>query len=250
MRWSWRGVRLRIYPGLRPAVRAGTLGQPHLGYPRLGQPRLGRPFSRLRSHWRAAGHRPAASTSKTAPKPSSGISRRSSNSRSLPRQPEPTDHVICPDIIILDGTADDRVYGSGDQSNSNLRYQFSLNDVARDCKIDGDKISLKIGAAGKVLLGPVGSPGTFTAPIRIAIVRQADQDPVASQLFQVPVTIASGQSEAPFTLVTDQMSVPYSHTNAQHDYMIKIGFDAGGKSQTPARGHPRAHRQSTAPAAN
>ena len=170
--------------------------------------------------------------------------------KKMPRQPEPTDHVICPDIIILDGTADDRVYGSGEQTNSNLRYQFSLNEVARDCKIEGNKISLKIGAAGKVLLGPAGSPGTFTAPIRIAIVRQADQDPIASQLFQVPVTVASGNTEAPFTLVTDQMSVPYTHANAQHDYMIKVGFDPGGNSKSPPRGHSQGHRQRATPSSN
>jgi len=143
----------------------------------------------------------------------------------------PAERVSCPDIIILDGTADDRVYGKGDAANANLRYQFSLNDVARDCKIEGDKISLKIGAAGKILLGPVGAPGSFTAPVRIAIVRESDQDPIVSKLYGVPVTIPPGRSEAPFTLVTDQLEIPYTHANAQHDYTIKVGFDAVGNGK-------------------
>lgn len=144
----------------------------------------------------------------------------------------PAEHVVCPDIIILDGTANDRVYGKGDQTNENLRYQFSLNDVARDCKVDGNQISLKIGAAGKILLGPVGAPGSFTAPVRIAIVRESDQDPVVSKLYGVPVSVPAGQSEAPFTLVTDQIEIPYTHANAQHDYTIKVGFDAAGATKT------------------
>lgn len=144
-----------------------------------------------------------------------------------PRQPTPVDHVKCPDIAILDGTAEDRVYGTGDQTNANLRHQFSMTQVARDCQVDGGTLKLKIGVAGKLLLGPVGAPGTFPAPIRIAIVRDNDQQPIASKLYQQPVTVAAGATEAPFALVVEDMSVPYSNANAQHDYTIKVGFDSG-----------------------
>lgn len=156
-----------------------------------------------------------------------------------PSAPVPAERVVCPDIVVLDGTANDRVYGKGDQTNENLRYQFSLNDVARDCKVDGNQISLKIGAAGKILLGPVGSPGSFTAPVRIAVVRESDQNPVVSKLFGVPVTVPPGRSEAPFTLVTDQIEIPYTHANAQHDYTIKVGFDTAG---APKASRARARR--------
>ncbi len=148
-----------------------------------------------------------------------------------PQQPEPTDHVICPDIVILDGTADDRVYGKGEETNANVRYQFSLNDVARDCQIDGARISLKVGAAGKVLLGPVGSPGNFTAPVRVAVIRESDQQPIVSKLYQVPVSVPAGQTQALFTLVTEPLDVPYTHANSQHDYTIKVGFDAAGNDK-------------------
>jgi hypothetical protein len=148
--------------------------------------------------------------------------------RSAPRQPSPTDQVLCPDISILDGTADDRAYGSGtDQSNANLRYQFSINDIARDCSVQSGQMSLKVGVAGKVLLGPVGAPGNFTAPIRIAIIRRANDEPVVSKLYQVPTTVAGGGTDAPFTLVADDLAIPYSYANAQHDFEIKVGFDTG-----------------------
>ncbi len=151
--------------------------------------------------------------------------------KKMPKQPEPTDHVVCPDIAILDGTADDRAYGPGEQTNANVRYQFSLNDVARDCKTGGGQMNLKVGVAGKVLLGPVGAPGAFTAPIRIAIIRKIDQEPIVSKLYRLPVTVPTGQSEAPFTLVTEPLSIPYTHGNEQHDYAIKVGFDAAGNDK-------------------
>ncbi|QXX74459.1 hypothetical protein MHY1_01271 [Methylovirgula sp. HY1] len=165
--------------------------------------------------------------------------------KKMPKQPEPTDHVQCPDISILDGTADDRAYGKGGaQTNANVRYQFSLNNVARDCKIIGDQMSLKIGAAGKILLGPVGAPGTFDAPIRVAIVRDADQEPVISKLYRLPVTVAAGQTEAPFALVTDPLNIPYTRPNAQHYYTIKVGFDATGNDKAPAARHHHRHKAS------
>jgi hypothetical protein len=146
-------------------------------------------------------------------------------------QPKPTDQVVCPDIVILDGTADYRVYGTGEQTNTNLRYQFSINDVARDCKINGNQIDLKVGVAGKLLLGPVGGPGIFPAPIRVAVVRESDQEPIVSKLYQVTVEVSPGKLETPFTLVTDQLDVPYTHANSQHDYTIKVGFDAVGNDK-------------------
>ena len=161
--------------------------------------------------------------------------------KKAPNQQEPLDHVVCPNIVILDGTADDRVYGSGAQNNANLRYQFSLYDVARDCRVEGNQINLKIGAAGKVLLGPAGTPGNFTAPVRVAIVRDSNQDAVVSKLYRVPADIPSGKSEAPFTLVTDSLSVPYTHPHAERDYTIKVGFDAQGNAPEKKRRqrHPR-----------
>ncbi|MGA3302492.1 MAG: hypothetical protein ABSC72_04305 [Methylovirgula sp.] len=148
--------------------------------------------------------------------------------RNAPRQPSPTDQVVCPDISILDGTADDRAYGSGtDESNANLRYQYSINDIARDCSVQSGQMSLKVGVAGKVLLGPVGAPGNFTAPIRIAIIRRANEEPVVSKLYQIPTTVPGGSTDAPFTLVADDLVIPYSYANAQHDFEIKVGFDIG-----------------------
>lgn len=147
-----------------------------------------------------------------------------------PTQAEPTEHVLCPDISILDGTAEDRVYGKGDQTNANLRYQFSINDVARDCSVQNGEMSLKVGVAGKVLLGPVGAPGSFMAPVRIAVIRRANDEPVASKLYQVPVAVAPGSTEGPFTLVADELAIPYSYANAQHDFEIKLGFDPNDPS--------------------
>lgn len=147
----------------------------------------------------------------------------------LPNQPKPTDLIICPEIEILDGTASQRFYApGGDQTNETVRYQFSIGDYARECVIRDGQYAMKIGVVGKVLLGPAGAPGAFTAPIRVAIIRQADGTPAVSKLYQVPTNVPPGQTEAPFTLVTEPLSVPLTSDHAEQDYAIKIGFNSGG----------------------
>lgn len=149
----------------------------------------------------------------------------------LPKQPKPTDPILCPEIGVLDGTSADRVYAPGnDQSNAAVRYQFSIDDVARDCQVNGGRVAMKIGVAGRILLGPAGTPGTYPAPIRVAIINVGDGTPVVSKLYQVPASVNAAQSEAPFTLVTDPLSVPAVEHFAQN-YTIKVGFDSAGNSK-------------------
>lgn len=149
----------------------------------------------------------------------------------LPKQPKPTDPILCPEVHILDGTSDDRIYAPGaEQSNETVRYQFSIDDVARGCQINGKQAAMKIGVAGRVLLGPAGSPGTYPAPIRVAIIDLSDGNPVVSKLYQVPTSVPDGQTEAPFTLVTDPLAIPTTASFAE-SYTIKVGFDSAGNGK-------------------
>lgn len=163
----------------------------------------------------------------------------------LPKQPKPTDPLVCPEIQILDGTSADRIYAPGDdQSNATVRYQFSIDDVARDCQVTGGQVAMKVGVAGRILLGPAGSPGAYPAPIRVAIVNVSDGTPAISKLYQVPTGVADGQTEAPFTLVTDPLSVPAIDHFALN-YTIKVGFDSAGNGKK----QPEAKTADSSPAA-
>ena len=149
----------------------------------------------------------------------------------------------CPALEVLDGTSSYRTYAGTDQSNGNVRYQFSMGDVARDCTRSGNDILMKVGVEGRVLLGPAGSPGSFTVPVRIAVRRDSDQKPAAAKLYQVPATIAAGETAGSFTLVTDPVAVPFVSTHADDDYTILVGFDSATKpaAEAAAKGrHPHA----------
>jgi hypothetical protein len=145
------------------------------------------------------------------------------------------DKLDCPTIEVLDGTASARVYAGADQSNGNVKYQFSMGDVVRECSHVGGDLVLKVGVEGRVLIGPVGAPGSFAAPVRIAVRRERDQTVVASKFYRVPVTVPPGGSEAGFSLVSDPIAVPFTQAHTDEDYTIVVGFDAKGSATADAK---------------
>lgn len=139
--------------------------------------------------------------------------------------------VACPDIVVLEGTGVARFHAGSPPENANLRVQYSIEDTARECSFRDDKLVLKVGIAGKVLLGPAGSPGNFTVPVRVAVVRTGDQSVVASKLYRASATIPAKRTEEGFTVVSEPINVPMLHERADEDYSIKVGIDSAGGSE-------------------
>jgi hypothetical protein len=143
-------------------------------------------------------------------------------------------HIYCPEIVVLEGAAASQFHSGNPPSNANLKHQFSLGEVARECALQGEQLTIKVGLSGNVLLGPAGSPGSFSVPLRVAVIRQSDDKPVVSKLYRAPATIAGGQTQASFSMVSDTLSVPFIHDHAEDDYSIKIGIDEGPGAEKAA----------------
>ncbi len=156
------------------------------------------------------------------------------NSVSAP--PVPNKAVIskvnCPVVDVFEGAAAQRVYAGG-QSSSNVRYQFSMGDLARECSVENNKIVIKVGVEGKVLLGPAGAPSSFTVPIKVAVRTEADQKIIQSKSYRVQASIPQGQSQSAFALVADPIIVPFLGEDAFDDYQIFVGFEGAGAASAP-----------------
>lgn len=144
--------------------------------------------------------------------------------------------VDCPVIEVQDGTASVRVYKGG-QANSDVRYGFSMGDVARECSKIGDQLQLKVGVEGRVLIGPAGAPGTFTVPIRFAVRNDNSQKVLYSQLARVSATVAPSDTQAGFTYVTEPFSVPFVG-RPDEDFTILVGFDTSARAGADATDKP------------
>ena len=148
-------------------------------------------------------------------------------------------HIFCPQVIVLEGTAASQAYAGTPASSANLRYQSALDDTARECTLEGEQLAIKIGVAGKVLLGPAGSPGSFSVPVRMAILRERDNQPIISKLYRAAVTVAAGETRADFTIVSEPLRVPFIQDHAEDDYTIKVGIDDGASADKPAGKHAK-----------
>lgn len=141
----------------------------------------------------------------------------------------------CPDILVENGASMLRAPPGADSAN--VRHQLTLGAIARECVVEGDRLSIKVGVEGAAVLGPLGQPGAYSGNVRIAVRKQKDDSIVASKIYRASATIPAGATRAEFHIVADPISVPVIGAHAQEDYDILVGFAQGGaeSADKPAR---------------
>ncbi|MBV1705885.1 MAG: hypothetical protein KGQ37_01615 [Hyphomicrobiales bacterium] len=158
----------------------------------------------------------------------------------LATAPKKDKDFICPHIEILQGASDVRVGGAG---NSTVNYQFSLDNVARQCDLENGQIAIKVGAEGRVLLGPDGKPGTFQVPVRFAIRRESDQKAAATDFVKVAVNIPADHTQGAFTAISQPMLIPDDGDMEDQDFTVLVGFDQGQPAKKVMARHRRPLRR-------
>ncbi len=146
--------------------------------------------------------------------------------------------INCPPVDVADGGAALRV---GGPDNPSVRYQFNIGDTARECDPAGPRqAAIKVGVAGEVVIGPAGSAGTYTAPLKISVTRQSDNKEVFSKTYRVEAT-TDGINAGKFRIVSEPIMLPLNTLQLAEVYSISVGFEGGA-----ARGSaPKHHRRRT-----
>lgn len=133
----------------------------------------------------------------------------------------------CPRVEIRGGTQALTVYERGHEAEpAFVRYQASIRKTARECVKTADGFAVKIGVAGRAVVGPKGAQGTLTLPLRVVVSKQG-AGPLYSELFKVPVTISPPALGADFSQIVQQVAVPAGPQ--ERDFIIYVGFDEGKK---------------------
>lgn len=146
--------------------------------------------------------------------------------QTLPDPPKVADReVTCPAVQVLDGTASYRV---GDSASARgVSHQSSINDYARECRLDGNTYRVKVGIQGRVVLGDAGKAGTITVPVRVAV--RKDGQIVYSRLLATPVAIPAGDTQAPFVVIDENIALPVTAEDPGEEYKVLIGIDPKGQ---------------------
>jgi hypothetical protein len=172
------------------------------------------------------GDKPVASAPKAPPSDSafSNLFKYGSTSAPEINEMEIVDaEFTCPQVEILDGAAAMRI-----NAGESVKSQISIGKTARECQITGDTVTIRVGVEGRALLGSGGSPGTYTAPVRI-VVKDGDKV-LVSRIQRKSVTIPPGDTQAAFVVVEEGISVPKGG-----DLSLLVGLDPNGRAEAPAK---------------
>ena len=100
-------------------------------------------------------------------------------------KPRPILKAECPGVDIHPGASTLNVAVKPNEATAReLRYQFSFRQIARECRVQDGAISIKIAAEGRIVLGPLGTPGSIDVPLHYAVVREGPQPKVIVAKFK------------------------------------------------------------------
>jgi hypothetical protein len=124
---------------------------------------------------------------------------------------------------------------SAEPTATDLRYQLTFVELARQCFVDSGTLRMRVGVQGRVIVGPAGAPAQVTAPIRYAVVQEGVQPKtIATKFRRVPVTLSGGTTT--FTDIEEDLSFPLPPVAVLQAYVVYVGFDeAGDRGQPQAR---------------
>lgn len=130
----------------------------------------------------------------------------------------------CPPIKVRVGGEAMFYYGGGRTGDAKaLQYQGVIDEATRNCVVSNGQITVNMGVAGRVLLGPAGNQSSVNAPIRFAVER--DGQAIYSEKYTVAVPITPPAQTAEFAKVVQNVSIPYL---GGETITIWVGFDTRG----------------------
>jgi hypothetical protein len=200
---------------------------------------------------------PAPSTTAAAPPPSSPSlgDKIETFFTGAPKQPpaggataqrQQQTNIDCPFIDIREGASTLTIPPpppDGGNEAMALKYQGTFVRAARDCKLVGNQVTMRLGVEGRIIVGPAGGPGQVEVPLRIAVIDNPTLGGkmVVTKLIRIPVTIGPSNGTATFTHVEDNLTFPLPPAHEIDRYIVYIGFDLiGAEAEDRAKLKPAA----------
>ena len=151
-----------------------------------------------------------------------------------------TEEFDCPRIDIRAGASTLLVNAGQPSEEGNalaLRYQGTFIRAARECRVTGNMVNIRIGIEGRVILGPAGAPGQVRFPLRYALVDRRSLNtskPIWSKLQIINVEIPPQTANVNFTHIADDLTVPIPPAAELENWVIYIGFDPNRRAASAA----------------
>jgi hypothetical protein len=152
----------------------------------------------------------------------------------------------CPSVDVRTGAGALTMSGKPPEAApTDVRYQLTITEVARQCALIGGNLVMKVGVQGRIIVGPIGTPGEVDIPLRYAVVREgAAPKTVATRFKRVPADVPAGRSNVAFSDVEENLSFPMPSRTELPAYVVYVGFDeiGDGPEKKPAAKKPVAKK--------
>ena len=102
-------------------------------------------------------------------------------------------------------------------------HRGEITQTARECQIEGNRITVKYGFSGRVLLGPRGKPGSVTLPVNV-FVTDAKREKVQADKATVDVVVGADKPIGYFSAVRT-VSFPIPEGARPGEFEVFVGFD-------------------------
>ena len=106
---------------------------------------------------------------------------------------------------------------------NSIVHRGEISKLARECQLYSDRVIVKYGFAGRVLLGPKGGPGTVTLGVSVRVAG-AKQNTLATDKMSVTITIPPDSPAGYFSMVRE-IAFPIVVGTRPEDYKVFVAFD-------------------------
>lgn len=129
----------------------------------------------------------------------------------------------CPQIVAWPNERLRTIYAPGhDGDQLSVVNRGEITKLSRECQFYGNRVIVKYGVAGRVLLGPKGKPGVVTMPLSVHAAG-ADKRTLATDKMKVSATIPAGNPVGYFSMVR-QIAFPVQVGTRLEDYKIFVAL--------------------------
>jgi hypothetical protein len=130
----------------------------------------------------------------------------------------------CPQVVAWPRDRLLTVYQPGHVGDTNaVIHRGEITKMARECQLYSDRVIVKYGFAGRVLLGPKGGPGTVTLGVNIRVAG-TQQTTLATDKMNISATIPAGDPAGYFSMVRE-IAFPIVVGTRPEDYKVFVAFD-------------------------
>ena len=130
----------------------------------------------------------------------------------------------CPRFVVWPRDNNLTIYEQGRAGDGlAVMHRGEITKTARECQVEQNKVTVKYGFSGRLLLGPKGKAGNITMPLNV-FVTDAKREKVTSDKMKVDVSVAVDKPIGYFSMVrTVTFTIPEG--TRPGEFEVFVGFD-------------------------